>query len=61
MMLQLNSVALYSIVPITIDDGEEDMSGKRIPSTNKFGGGDYTGQIALGAGGATANVILDTA
>ena len=32
----------------------------RIPITNVYMGGDYTGTIAVGSEGKTANVILDT-
>ena len=32
----------------------------RIPITNVYGGGDYTAQLLIGSGKASANVILDT-
>ncbi len=36
------------------------MAAARIPITNVYGGGDYTGQILIGSARTPANVILDT-
>jgi hypothetical protein len=36
------------------------MAAARIPITNLYGGGDYTGQILIGSARTPANVILDT-